>query len=165
MIAPRPAPTPAAHARAVSLLAATLHAEGAGLPVRAIEALAAVVANRARLAAEDPAARLRFAPAAPGSGPVPWPALVAAACRAPFLFAAWRDAATRAALAPLLAREVTDDHPLAACRRIAARAVARTLADPTAGATHWHPADALPPWTRGRMPVAEVAGLVLYRIA
>ena len=53
-----------AAAQAAETLALTLWAEAAERPVRAIEALAALVVNRARMAATDEAARLRFAPGA-----------------------------------------------------------------------------------------------------
>jgi hypothetical protein len=157
------APTAAAamEARAIELLAWTLCAEAGAAPVRAIEALAALVVNRAELARRHAASRLRFTPAVPLHGPVPWPALIAAACRAPFLFACWRDAASRAALRSAEADPAT----LAICRRIAARAVAGALPDPTGGATHWHGSDRLPGWALGRVPVAEAGGLVFYRPA
>ena len=55
------------------------------------------------------------------------------------------------------------DARFAACRRIAARALAGTLVDPTGGATHWHATEALPAWATGQVPLAEVGGLVFYR--
>ncbi len=161
MSGPVPAPAPHAarmEARAIALLAATLHAEAAARPVRALEALAAVVVNRARLAAGDAAARLRYAPALPAGGRMPWPAIIAAVCRAPFLFACWRDAAARSGMATA----ALDGPAFEACRRIAARALAGTLGDPTGGATHWHAADALPPWALGRVPLADLGGLCFY---
>lgn len=161
MSGPIPAAAPRAaamEARAIALLAATLHAEGARRPVRALEALAAVVVNRARLAAGDAAARLRYAPALPPAGALPWPAIIAAVCRAPFLFACWRDAAGRAGLASA----ALDGPAFEACKRIAARALAGTLGDPTGGATHWHAAEALPPWALGRIPLADLGGLCFY---
>ena len=102
-------------------LALTLRAEAGGRPLRAIEALAALVVNRARLAMADAAGSQ--APLPPAGDPV-----------------------------------------LAMCRRVAERAVAGALPDPTAGATHWHDADALPGWAVGRVPSAEIGGLVFYRI-
>lgn len=148
-----------AAARATEALALALWAEAAARPVRAIEALAALVANRARLAASDGAARLRFAPGAPAG--VAWPALLAHACRAPFLFACRNPRHPRHAA--LLGGAPEGDPALAACRRIARRAATGSLPDPTNGATHWHDADALPGWALGRVPVAEAGGLVFYR--
>lgn len=139
---------------AAELLALTLRAEAGDRPVRAIEALAALVANRARRAMADAADRARFAPgAAPGE---PWPLVLGRACRVPFLFACWRQG--RPAL-PVAG----DDPALEICRRVAARAVAGALPDPTGGATHWHAAEVLPGWAIGQVPVAEIGGLVFYR--
>jgi spore germination cell wall hydrolase CwlJ-like protein len=60
--------------------------------------------------------------------------------------------------------EVPEGDPaLAVCRRIARRAAAGALPDPTGGATHWHDAGALPGWALGRVPTAEIGGLVFYR--
>mgnify|MGYP002780522019 CR=1 FL=1 len=146
-------------AGAVALLAASLHAEAGTRPVRAIEALAAVVANRARDAGRDAAARLRFTPALRAGGMPSWPMLVAAACRAPFVFAG--HCAARYATTSGAAAEHDPAH--AACRRIAARALAGTLGDPTGGATHWHVAEALPAWAVGQVALAEIGGLVFYR--
>jgi hypothetical protein len=156
---PRPA---AAAARAAETLALTLWAEAAERPVRAIEALAAMVANRARLAAAaaaGEAARLRFAPGEAAAGDA-WPSLLGRACRAPFLFACWNPRHPRHAA---LGEAPEGDPALAVCRRIARRAAAGSLPDPTGGATHWHDAAALPGWALGRVPAAEIAGLVFYR--
>ncbi len=139
-------------------LSLTLWAEAAERPVRAIEALAALVVNRARMAATDEAARLRFAPGAPSAAV--WPLLLGRACRAPFLFPCWNPRHPRHAA---LGEAPEGDPALAVCRRIARRAAAGILPDPTGGATHWHDAGALPGWALGRVPVAEVGGLVFYR--
>lgn len=136
-------------------LARTLHAEAGGCAVRGIEALAALVLRRARAARACPAARARFAADAAARS---LPEMVAAVCRAPFQFACWRAGGA--------AWEVAEGDPaLAICRRIAARALAGTLPDLGAGATHFHRADALPGWAVGRMPLAETGGLALYRLA
>ncbi|MBL6459175.1 cell wall hydrolase [Belnapia sp. T6] len=135
------------------VLALTLRAEAAGRPVRALEALAALVVNRARLAAEGSAPRARFAPDA-GAG---WAGLLAAACRAPFLFACWQPGRRPPLAAP--------DALTEACQRIARRALGGALADPTGGATHWHDGACLPGWAIGQVPVAEIGGLVFYRLA
>lgn len=142
--------------RAAELLAWTLLAEAGHRPVKAQEALAALVVNRARAALADEAARLRFAPALRGPGsPALWPLLLGAVCRAPFQFRCWQGGR--------VPRPVPGA-ALEACRRIAARAAAGTLADPTGGATHWHAAEMLPAWALGRVPQAEIGGLVFYRL-
>ena len=90
------------------------------------------------------------------------PGIPIGVCRAPFQFACWtphhpRHAAIREA------RE--DDAVLALCRRVAARAAAGALPDATGGATHYHDAARLPRWAIGEVPVAEIGGLVFYRLA
>lgn len=135
-------------------LALALWAVAGTRPVRAIEALASLLVNRARLAATDAAARIRFAPGAPPAEAAAWPLLLGHVCRAPFLFG--RRQAGREAPA--------GDPILAICRRIAARAAAGSLPDVTEGATHWHDAGELPGWALGQVPVAEIGGLVFYRL-
>jgi N-acetylmuramoyl-L-alanine amidase len=158
---------------APEMLALTLRAEAGTRPVRAIEALAAMVVNRARLAAEGAASRARFAPgAAMGSG---WAALVPFVCRAPFLFGCWATRHPRravllsvlqgqAAAAGGALPEPQPDLMLEVCRRIAGRAAGGALPDPTEGATHWHDACEMPGWAIGRIPTIEVGGLVFYRL-
>jgi len=137
-----------ADAGAVEVLALTLFAEAGARAVRAIEAVAAVIANRARLAAQP-------------RGPAHWGRGVAGVCRAPFQFACWTPHHPRHR-AMLEAREA--DPGLQICRRIAARAASGALPDPTGGATHYHAAEELPGWAVGRAPVAEIGGLVFYRL-
>lgn len=132
---------------AAEILALTLWGEAADRPVRAIEALAALVMNRARLSA------------APG-GPAHWGRGVVGVCRAPFQFPCWNSNHPRHAAL----REVADgDGALAICRRVAARAMGGALPDPTGGATHVHDAAALPGWALGRPAATEIGGLCFYR--
>lgn len=129
------------------VLALTLWGEAAGRPVRAMEAVAGVVMNRVRLAAQP------GGPAHLGKG-------VVGVCRAPFQFACWMPGhPRRQALAELPAGS-----DLGACRRIAARALAGALADPSGAATHYHAEDVLPRWALGVTPTAELGGLVFYRL-
>jgi N-acetylmuramoyl-L-alanine amidase len=136
------------------ILARTLHAEAGRCAVRGIEALAALIVRRARAAMTDDTARARFAG---GACAATLDAMVAAVCRAPFQFAAWR--------AGTVFKPAEGDPALAVCRRIAARALAGTLPDLAPGATHFHRADTLPGWAVGRMPMLEAGGLALYRLA
>jgi spore germination cell wall hydrolase CwlJ-like protein len=134
-------------ASAAEILALTLWGEADGRPVRAMEAVASVVMNRVRLAA------LPGGPTHLGQG-------VVAVCRAPFQFACWHPGhPRRRAIA-----ELREDAELSACRRVAARALAGVLRDPTGGATHYHAAEALPRWALGQVPTAETGGLVFYRL-
>jgi len=146
--------------RVQSVLAATLWAEASSRPVRAMEALAALAVNRARAAVADETARLRYAPGAPPLPEAAWALLLVRVCRSPFLFGCWDRRNPRHAMLA-----TPDDPSRAIAKRIAARAAAGTLPDPTAGATHWHDAATLPGWAIGHIPCAEVAGIVLYRLA
>ena len=138
----------------------TLRAEAGERPIQAIEALAALVVNRARLATRDETARLRFAPGAKAEMTAAWPLLLGRVCRAPFLFACWNPRGPRHAA---LGEAPECDPILATCRRIARRAASGTLPDATVGATHSHAAASLPGWALGRIPAAEIGGLVFYR--
>ncbi len=145
-----------APAEDVEILAYTLCVEAGARPVRALEALACLVVNRARAALAEDTARLRFAPQLRRRGSQAlWPLLLGAVCRAPFQFRCWH---------PRAPRPQPDMATLAVCRRIATRAAAGSLADPTGGATHWHDGAELPPWALGQVPLAEVSGLVFYRL-
>ena len=155
------------------IFALTLRAEAGDRPVRALEALAALVVNRARLAAEGAVSRARYAPGGVAAG---WVALLPPVCRAPFLFGCWnpRHPHRKALLAALRDRsapsggtlpEARPDLLFEVCRRIAGRAAAGALPDPTAGATHWHDAVEMPGWAIGHIPTAEVGGLVFYRLS
>jgi spore germination cell wall hydrolase CwlJ-like protein len=85
---------------------------------------------------------------------------VAGVCRAPFQFPCWnRNHPRHARLRDIPA----GDGALAICRRVAARAIAGALPDPTGGATHFHDAAALPGWAIGRPASAEIGGLCFYR--
>jgi spore germination cell wall hydrolase CwlJ-like protein len=127
---------------AAELLALTLWGEAGDRPVRAAEGVASVVMTRVRLGASHL-----------GQG-------VAGVCRAPFQFACWHPGHPRHAA--LL--ELGPGAELAACRRIAARALAGALPDPTGGATHYHDGATLPRWALGVTPTAELGGLVFYRL-
>ncbi|MFC3126810.1 cell wall hydrolase [Pseudoroseomonas globiformis] len=129
------------------VLAMTLWAEAGTQPVRAIEALAATIMNRVALAESGAATH--------------WGRGVSAVCRAPFQFSCWN----RNHIRHLLMLSIPPGDPaMAICRRIAARAAAGMLADPTGGATHAHPVEELPSWAVTEAPVQEIGGLLFYRI-
>lgn len=130
-----------------AILALTLYAEAGDRPLRAIEALAALVMNRHR------------------SGQGHWGQGITGICRAPFQFPCWNSrhphhARLRAA-AP--GGEAARSAQMELCRRVALRALAGALPDPTGGATHMHADDSQPSWSIGRTPVAEIGGLIFYR--
>jgi len=48
------------------------------------------------------------------------------------------------------------------CLRIARRALAGTLKDPTGGATHYHAKNTTPPWARDHTPTADIGNHRFY---
>ena len=133
----------------LDILALTLWGEAEGRPVRGMEAIAAVVMTRARLAATP-------------DGPQHFGHGVAGVCRAPFQFPCWNPHSPRHAA--MQGADVAAHPSFAACRRIAARALAGALPDPTRGATHYHAEDTLPRWALGLVPNAVFGGLVFYQL-
>lgn len=129
------------------ILAMTLWAEAGTRPVRAIEALAATIMNRVRLAESDAVAH--------------WGKGLSAVCRAPFQFSCWNRNHLRHALMMAIP---PGDPAFAICRRIAMRAASGALMDPTGGATHAHDVDELPPWAVGMPPLVEIGSMLFYRI-
>ncbi len=128
------------------VLALTLWAEAGTRSVRAIEALACAIMNRVRRAEAGEEGR--------------WGRGVAAVCQAPFQYSCWNPRHPRHLL---LLAPPQGDAALAMCRRIATRAVAGMLADPTRGATHHHAEEELPRWAVARTPCAELGGFLFYR--
>jgi len=139
----------ALRAREAAVLALTLFAEAGHRPVRALEALASVVLNRV------------------ASGRSHWGQGIEAVCRAPFQFPCWnpRHSSHAALRAAAPGGERSTEAAMAVCRRIAARAVAGALPDSTGGATHYHGDDAQPGWAVAQLPVAEIGGLLFYRLS
>lgn len=130
---------------ATDTLARTLWGEARDQPVRAIEGVAAVVMNRVRRARER--------------GGWWWGGDPATVCRMPLQFACWNpDGPGRAALAAVTEADPT----FVVCRRIARRALAGLLADPTGGATHYHAAGDFPDWASDRGASAEIGDLLFY---
>lgn len=153
-LTPEPGPLAAVAARApqgnrvddaVDTLARTLWGEARGESVRAMEAVAALVMNRVRRARER--------------GGWWWGGDVVSVCRKPDQFACWAVGAPEQAGL----QAVTPADPVfAVCQRIARRAVAGLLADPTGGATHLHKAGETPDWAQGRCACAEFGTLLFY---
>jgi len=130
---------------AILTLARTLWGEARGESVRGKEAVAAVVMNRVRRAR--------------ALGGYWWGMTPIQVCRKPWQFACWNDGDPNHA--KMLAVGA-DDPVFRICLRIARRAIAGTLKDPTHGATHYHAKDSSPPWARNRKPSAVIGGHRFY---
>lgn len=118
----------ARHDADVDILARTLWGEARGIGVRGMEAVGAVIVNRAACPA-------RFG------------RTMAQVCLAPAQFRCWD--ASYGTLAKL--RAAADGDPaLLAARRVARRALGGALADPTGGATRYHAKGEFPRWARDR---------------
>lgn len=130
---------------AIDTLARTLWGEARGEPVRGIEAVAAVVVNRALIA------RRR--------GGFWWGDTVVGVCRKPFQFSCWNADDPNL---PKLTAVTEADPAFAVCLRIARRAVAGALPDPTGGCTHYHARNVHPAWARGHVPRAEFGTHLFY---
>ena len=130
---------PASRNPAVDLLARTIYGEARGEDVRGKEAVAAVVMNRVR------EARKR--------GRHWWGATVEEVCLRAHQFSCWNaEDPNRVAILSVDPR----DPIFLVCLRIARRAVAGVLKDPTGDATHYHTENVEPVWSVGREPSAII---------
>lgn len=129
----------------VDVLARTLFGEARGEPVRGKEAVASVIVNRVRRARNR-------------SG-YWWGDSIAAVCRRPWQFSCWNENDPNRDKI-----EAVDqgNEVFACCVRIARRAVAGVLKDPTGGATHYHAGGATPPWVLDRTPCAVIGNHKFY---
>jgi spore germination cell wall hydrolase CwlJ-like protein len=115
-----------------------------------MEAVAAVIMNRARAAldyiAAKPGPRRRRHPLFGDGTP-------ASVCLARWQFSCWNESDPNL---PKLRSVGDDDRAFAQALEIAERAVKGLLADPTHGATHYHTTGVNPPWSRGLEPCATI---------
>lgn len=137
---------PAKPGSVVDILARTLWGEARGEPVRGIEAVAAIIINRVKRADQH-------------GGRYWWGASIGQVCQKPWQFSCWNENdPNRAKL-----QAVTEkDRVFRICLRVARRAVAGGLDDPTWGSTHYHTKTITPPWARSRNPVAEIGNHLFY---
>ncbi len=119
--------------RDIDILARTIFGEARGEPVRGKEAVACVVLNRVRRA------RVR--------GGYWWGGDIQSVCLKPWQFSCWNDNDPNRA--KILKVDRTH-RVFQTCLRVARRALAGTLKDPTHGATHYHTLNVEPPWAQGR---------------
>lgn len=131
---------------AVDVLARTIWGEARGEAVRGKEAVAAVIMNRVIRAVDS-------------GGRFWWGTDVTSVCRKPYQFSCWNEADPNRK--KLLA--VKDDNKnFQTCKRIARRAMAGTLPDPTGGATHYHAKNTNPHWARGRAANVQIGQHLFY---
>lgn len=125
--------------RDIDMLARTIYGEARGELVRGKEAVAAVIMNRVRRARQR--------------GGYWWGDDVVGVCAKPWQFSCWNEGdSNRRKIEAVTAANRT----FQTCIRIARRALAGTLPDPTDGATHYHAAGITPPWAQKRVPAAEI---------
>lgn len=130
----------------VQVLARTIWGEARGEPVRGKEAVAAVILNR-------------VARAATRGGRYWWGGTVTEVCLKPWQFSCWN---ARDPNREKLLRVTERDKSFAACLRIARRALAGQVCDPTAGAMHYHARGIHPPWAWRLVPCAEIGAHLFY---
>ena len=130
---------------ATVLLARTIYGEARGESVRGKAAVAAVIVNRVQRSRDR--------------GGYWWGEDLTQVCLKPWQFSCWNgDDPNR----PKIEAVGPKNRVFQSCLRIARRAAAGALIDPTGGATHYHGQKANPPWARGRAPSAEIGGHVFY---
>ena len=127
------------------VLARTIYGEARGESVRGKEAVAAVILNRVRRSRDR--------------GGYWWGNDITQVCLKPWQFSCWNDDDPNR---PKVEAVSPRNRIFQSCLRIARRAVAGALVDPTDGATHYHGAAANPPWARGRAPGVEIGGHLFY---
>ncbi len=131
--------------RDIDRLARTIYGEARGELVRGKEAVAAVIMNRVRRARQR--------------GGYWWGVNVVGVCVKPWQFSCWNEGDPNRRKI----ETVTDaNQTFQTCIRIARRALAGTLPDPTDGATHYHARGITPPWAQKRVPVAEIGNHCFY---
>ena len=132
-------------AQSIEGLARTIYGEARGEPVRGKEAVAAVVVNRVRRA------RLRNG--------YWWGHDIKSVCQKPWQFSCWNED-------DLNLEKITTvtaaNSVFKTCLRVARRALAGTLKDPTGGATHYHALGIEPPWARSQEPSATIGRHKFY---
>ena len=113
-----------------------------------MQAVAAVIINRVKVAEAQ-------------GGKFWWGNSIIAVCQKPYQFSCWNDNDPNRV--KLMGVTNSDIH-FATADRIARRAVAGVLDDPTNAATHYHAAGITPPWTRGEKPLAVIGRHIFYRV-
>lgn len=132
----------------VDVLARTLWGEGRGEGPKGMEAIAAVILNRVKVAVRN-------------GGKYWWGNDIISVCQKPYQFSCWNRSDPN--YKKLLAVTEKDIH-YATAVRIARRAAAGSLLDPTGGATHYHADYILPDWGKGQTPSAVIGRHIFYKL-
>ena len=130
---------------AVDMLARTIYGEARGESVRGKEAVAAVVMNRTARGDKP--------------GGFWWGNSIEEVCLFPYQFSCWN---TSDPNREKILMVDPADRVFQVCVRIARRAVAGVLADPTNWATHYHAKRGRPLWSVGREPSAIIGNHKFY---
>ncbi|MCB9982430.1 MAG: cell wall hydrolase [Rhodospirillales bacterium] len=133
----------------IDVLARTLWGEARGQGHIGMEAVACVVLNRVKVAANH-------------GGKYWWGANIIQVCQKPYQFSCWNRSDPN-----FQKLQSVDDKNLyfATALRIARRAVAGALPDHTGGATHYHADYVEPYWARGHVPCARIGRHVFYKLS
>lgn len=132
---------------AADVLARTIWGEARAEPQEGMEAVAAVVLNRVRIAKER--------------GSYWWGNDIISVCQKPYQFSCWNRSDPNY---PKLIAVKQDNIHFMTCLRIARRAVAGTLPDNTNGATHYHANYVTPYWAKGQMPTKIIGRHIFYHL-
>lgn len=133
--------------REIDVLARTLWGEARGEGSLGMQAVAAVIMNRAAISKKH----RNFW----------WGRTVTEICLKPYQFSCWN---TNDPNLEKLRRVDDRDLYFSTALRIARRAISFTLDDPTAGATHYHAAGITPPWAAQAKPCAVLGRHIFYRL-
>ncbi|MCB9988651.1 MAG: cell wall hydrolase [Rhodospirillales bacterium] len=138
-----------AHSRdqEIDTLARTIWGEARGEGSAGMEAVAAVIMNRVKVAESK--------------GSYWWGNTVIGVCRKPWQFSCWN--ASDPNRERLIAVDEKDLY-FATALRIARRAVYGVLPDPTGGATHYHAAGLSPSWIKGQRPSGVIGRHIFYQL-
>ena len=136
------------HDMEIDVLARTLWGEARGEGKQGMEAVAAVILNRVRHAANK--------------GGYWWGNTIIQVCQKPFQFSCWNKADPN--FRKLQSVHENDLH-FATALRIARRAVLGRIEDKTNGAMHYHAAGILPDWAEENQPTARIGHHIFYRLS
>ncbi len=146
MSVPRLVPEDPRLADPVEVLARTLYGEARGETLAGKEAVACVILNR-------------VARATARGGSYWWGRDVVGVCLKPWQFSCWNmNDPNRTKLLAV----TESNRTFRTCLSVAERALAGTIEDKTAGATHYHTRTITAAWSRGKTPSAVIGGHFFY---